>query len=134
LVTTSSAENAVLLGLKIPSKLCHQPSCCFLDCVQNITRRSFNQCIVPGAKNPSGPTSQDAKPRFNPGFTPHICYIKEGQNTGLNPGLGVLRCGLYIANIFGREKHFQIYSVKLPNITSYPHDTHAYLIFNNLLS
>jgi hypothetical protein len=30
----------------------------------------------------------------NPGFTPHICYIKDGVNPGLNPGFGVLRYGL----------------------------------------
>jgi hypothetical protein len=42
----------------------------------------------------AGPTSQDAKPGVNPGFTPRICYIKGRVNPGLNPGFGVLRFGL----------------------------------------
>jgi hypothetical protein len=33
-------------------------------------------------------------PGFNTGFTPRICYIKEGVNFGLNPEFGVLRFGL----------------------------------------
>jgi hypothetical protein len=31
----------------------------------------------------TGPTSQDAKPRVNPGFTPCICYIKMGDELGV---------------------------------------------------
>jgi hypothetical protein len=41
-----------------------------------------------------GPHLRTTNPGFNPGFTLHICYIKGGMNPGLNPVLGVLRCGL----------------------------------------
>jgi hypothetical protein len=33
-------------------------------------------------------------PVFDLGFIPRICYIKGWLNPGLNPGFGVLRCGL----------------------------------------
>jgi hypothetical protein len=33
-------------------------------------------------------------PGFNPGLTPRICYIKGVVNPRLDPGFGVLRCGL----------------------------------------
>jgi hypothetical protein len=41
-----------------------------------------------------GPHLKTPNPGFNLGFTPHIYYIKGGVNPGLNPGFGVLRCGL----------------------------------------
>jgi hypothetical protein len=70
-----------------------------------------------------GPHLRTPNPGFNPGFTPHICYIKEGVNLGfnpefttricyikgvnprLNPGFGVLRFGL-------RAIYYQPHSLK----------------------
>jgi hypothetical protein len=45
-----------------------------------------------------GPHLRTPNPGFNPGFTPHICYIKGGANPGFNPVFYVLRCGLSVAN------------------------------------
>jgi hypothetical protein len=54
-----------------------------------------------------GPHVRTQSPGFNPVFTPPpICYIKGGVNPGLNPGFGLLRCGLCVIVIRIRDGKF----------------------------
>jgi hypothetical protein len=42
-----------------------------------------------------GPHLRTPTPGFNPGYNPPpLLLCKRGLNSGLNPGFGVLRCGL----------------------------------------
>jgi hypothetical protein len=57
---------------------------------------NFGQQIYRTNKTPTEPKSLDAKPGFNPGFTPPFISEMQGVKPGLNPGFGVLRCGTRI--------------------------------------